>query len=206
MVITYLGKQFFKITHGETTIAFNPINKTADAKVSRFGADIVLSTTNLPEYNGLDTVLYGDRTPFSVTGPGDYEIKGIFIKGGISQAKRGEKTYVNTAYSLELDGITIGFLGPISGDKIPSEVRDALGTPDVLFVPIGGGDTLSPASAHKAAVSFDPKIIIPMEYTNETLTLFLKEGGAEKSEKMEKLTLKRKDLDGRQGDIIVITE
>ena len=43
-----------------------------------------------------------------------------------------------------------------------------------------------------------------MDYDDTTLKVFLKEMGEEKAEITEKLTLKRKDLDGKDGEVIVL--
>jgi hypothetical protein len=50
----------------------------------------------------------------------------------------------------------------------------------------------------------EPKLIIPMEYDKDTLKAFLKEMGDEKVEEIDKLTLKRKDLEGKEGEIVVL--
>jgi len=80
MIITYLGKQFFKIQKGDSIIAINPISKESKSKIktSRFGSNIALSTVNHPDYNGFDMVSHGDTMPFEISGPGDYEIKNYF--------------------------------------------------------------------------------------------------------------------------------
>lgn len=207
MIITYLGKQFFKIAQGDLVVAVNPISKDSksDAKGSRFGSDIALSTTNHPDYNGFDMVAHGDTVPFSVSGPGDYEIKDIFIKGIMTESTILEKKYINTIYSFSIDNISICFLGCMSNNKISAEIRGSIGDPDILFVPIGNHDLLDPAEAYKLAVSLEPKIIIPMDYDEKTLKAFLKEGGQEKVEAIDKLTLKAKDLVGREGEIVVLS-
>ena len=207
MIITYLGKQFFKITQGNLTIALNPISKDykSDAKGSRFGSDIAFSTTNHPDYNGFDMVSHGDNVPFSVKGPGDYEIKDIFIKGTMTESTINEKKYINTIYSFSVENISICFLGCVSNGKLNTEIRGDLGSPDILFVPIGNHDLLDSSEAYKLAVSLEPKIIIPMDYDDKTLKAFLKEGGQDKVEAIDKLTLKAKDLIGREGEIVVLS-
>lgn len=207
MIITYLGKQFFKIQQGDLVVAVNPISKDSksDAKGSRFGSDIALSTTNHPDYNGFDMVTHGDTVPFEVKGPGDYEIRGIFIKGVMTESTLNDKKYINTIYSLSIDNISICFLGCMSSNKINADTRSELGSPDILFVPIGNNDLLDPNEAYKLAVSLEPKIIIPMDYDDKTLKAFLKEGGQEKNEVVDKLTLKAKDLVGREGEIVVLS-
>src|SRR3989344_5792668 len=81
MVITYLGGEFIKIQFGETVLAFNPISKESELKTSRFRADIALVSLNHPDMNGLDQVNFGDKKGFGITGPGEYEVQGVFIKG-----------------------------------------------------------------------------------------------------------------------------
>lgn len=204
MVITFLGKQFFKITQGNLVVAFNPVSKDSNSvsSPSRFGSDIALSTTNHPDYNGLDMVSHGDTTPFEISGPGDYEIKDIFIKGILSNTEISGKKYINTIYRLSIEGISIGFLGAISDDKLNSETREQVNSPDILFVPI---NTLDAARAYKLAVTLEPKIIIPMDYDEKSLKSFMKEAGVEKLEALDKLTIKAKELIGREGEVVVLS-
>ncbi|MDE2031281.1 MAG: MBL fold metallo-hydrolase [Patescibacteria group bacterium] len=207
MIITYLGKQFFKIQQGDLVIAFNPISKDSKSKdlASRFGATIALSTTNHPDYNGFEMVSHGETVPFKINGPGDYEVKDIFIKGILNETTIDNKKYMNTIYSLSIDNISICFLGAISESKLSTEVSGQIESPDILFVPIGNGELLNPTEAYKLAVSLEPKIIIPMEYDQASLKSFLKEGGQEKITPVDKLTIKAKELIGREGDIVVLS-
>ncbi|MDQ3244989.1 MAG: MBL fold metallo-hydrolase, partial [bacterium] len=80
----------------------------------------------------------------------------------------------------------------------------AIDGPDILFVPVGG-DTLDIKDSAKLASSLEPKLIIPMDYDTSTLKSFLKEIGEEKAEVVDKLTLKKKDLDGKEGEVIVLS-
>ena len=207
MIITYLGKQFFKIQQGDLVMAVNPISKDSklDIKGGRFGSDIALSTTNHPDYNGFDMVSHGETVPFAVKGPGDYEIRGNFIKGIMTETTLDSKKYINTIYFLNIENISICFLGCMSNTKITAETRGSIGSPDILFVPIGNNDLLDPSEAYKLAVSLEPKIIIPMDYDEKTLKAFLKEGGQDKVASIDKLTIKAKELIGKEGEIVVLS-
>lgn len=205
MIITYFGKQFFKIQQGETVLSFNPVSKSSKTGISaHFGADIALVTTNHPDYNGLDQLSHGERVPFAITGPGDYEVKDIFIKGVLSDTLIDGKKYVNTIYIFSLDNINIVFLGALSNSEISKEAHEAINNPDVLFIPVGGKGLLDAKTAAKLASSFEPKMIIPMDYDDASLKAFLKETGEEKAEVVEKLTLKLKDLEGKEGEVVVL--
>ena len=207
MIITYNGLQFFKITQGEMVLAFNPVSKSSKSGISaHFGADIALITTNHPDYNGLEQLNHGERVPFAITGPGAYEIKEIFIKGVLSYVTLSGKKYINTIYSFTLDNIKIVFLGALGEGEISKEALEAINNPDIIFVPVGGsaGDLLDAKTSAKLMSSLEPKMIIPMDYDAGTLKAFLKEMGEEKAQVVDKLTLKLKDLDNKEGEVVVL--
>jgi L-ascorbate metabolism protein UlaG (beta-lactamase superfamily) len=211
MIITYYGGEFFKVQFGDTTLAFNPISKDSKLKSSRFGADIVLSTTYHSDFNGIEQVSHGDKKPFVISGPGEYEVKEVFIKGLPSESKYGVKDggadLVNTIYTVSLENMNICFLGAINNSELKTETVEALDEIDILFVPIGGEGVLDPVKAYKLAISLEPKIIIPMHFgdigTKDALKVFLKEAG-ENPKAEAKLTLKKKDLEGKKGDILLL--
>ncbi|HEY4477818.1 MAG TPA: MBL fold metallo-hydrolase [Candidatus Paceibacterota bacterium] len=205
MIITYYGKQFFKIGQGEMVLAINPVSKESKSGITaRFGADIALLTTNHPDYNGVEQLAYGEREPFVVRGPGDYEVKDIFVKGILSDGPQKPKKYVNTIYSFVVDGINICFLGALSNSTISKEAGESIGEPDILFIPILGDNVIDAKAAARLASSLEPKLIIPMDYDAPTLKVFLKEIGQENPDTADKLTLKRKDLEGKEGQVVVL--
>ncbi len=205
MIITYFGKQFFKIQQGDMVLAFNPVSKSSKTGIStHFGADLALITTNHPDYNGVEQLSHGERAPFVIKGPGDYEIKEIFIKGVLSDALIDGKKYINTIYLLCIDDINIGFLGALSNPEFSKESREAINSPDILFVPIGNEGMLDAKAAARLASSLEPKLIIPMDYDESALKIFLKEIGEEKVPAMDKLTLKRKDLENKEGEVVIL--
>ena len=191
---------------GDMVIAFNPPAKDSALKSPRFGADIGLVSLNHPDCNGTDQLEFGEKKPFIISGPGEYEVKGIFIKGFKSKSQYGGAGKLNTIYTLGLDNMNICFLGALEGD-IDNETMEAIDDIDLLFVPIGGEGVLSPAAAYKLAVKLEPKLIIPMHFgavgASGALKTFLKEAG-EEVRPVDKLTIKKKDLEGKSGDVVVL--
>jgi L-ascorbate metabolism protein UlaG (beta-lactamase superfamily) len=207
MIINYLGGQFVKIQFGDTILAFNPVSKESKLKASKFGADIVLTSVNHPDMNGVDQVSFGDKKPFAIAGPGEYEVKGVFIKGFGSESGYDKEKRLNTIYTVTLEGMNICFLGAINTTELPKEADENIDAVDILFVPISGDGVLDPAKAYKLAVSIGPKIIIPVNYGDtgdkDALKKFLKEAG-ENPKPEPKLTLKKKDLEGKDADVVVL--
>ena len=213
MIITYLGGEFVKVQFGDTILAFNPISKDSSLKPAKFGADIVLSSLNNPDMNGVDQVTFGDKKPFSITGPGEYEVRGVFIKGLPSESNydggntASKDKFINTIYTVELEGMNITFLGGLNQTDLPKETDEEIDDVDILFVPIGGNGVLDAAKAYKLAVSMEPKIIIPIHYgdlgAKDALKIFLKEAG-ENPAPTSKLTLKKKDLEGKDAEVVIL--
>lgn len=204
MIISYQGAQSFKVQFGDTVLAFDPVSKKSQFKVSNFGADIALISLNHPDMNGVDQVNRGDKESFIINGPGEYEIQGVFIKGLSSVSNYGEENKINTIYTVNFENMNLCFLGALGDVNIPKETKEGIDGVDILFVPIGGEGVLSPSDAYKFAVSLEPSIIIPMNYDDKSLKAFLKEGGSDGTKSIEKLTIKKKDLEGKEGEIIVL--
>lgn len=210
MIITYFGREHFKLQVGDTTFAINPVSKDGKGKVVKYGADVCLITTDHPDYNGAAQTEHGEKVPFVIKGAGEYEVKDVFIKGfgTTTKLKEGktEKEYQNTSYVFTFDGIRITFLGALSTMLDPSH-KEIIDETDVLFIPVGeDGFLLNPYDAHKLAVSLEPKIIIPMDYDEKSLPIFLKEAGSEKVDPVEKLTIKKKDIENKLGEVVLFHE
>jgi len=200
MVITYLGGECFKITQGELTIALNPPSKDSKLKSSKFGSDIVLTTLNHEDFNGSEQMSFGEREPFVISGPGEYEVKGVSVRGFASDTEYGGEKGINTIYSIALEGMDLVFLGALGTSTLPQAAKAELDEIDILFLPVGGNGVLDHADAYKLAVQLEPKVVVPMHYTQETLKKFLKEAG-EDIAPIDKLTLKRKE-----DEIIVLSQ
>ncbi len=210
MIITHYGRQHFKLQVGDLTFAINPVSKEGKGKVSKYGADVTLITTNHPDYNGVEQTEMGSKTPFVIRGAGEYEVQNIFIKGFATTTKlhegKKEKEYQNTSYVFTIDGIRVTFLGALSVMLLP-EHKEVIDETDVLFVPVGeDGFLLNAYDAYKLAVSLEPKLIIPMDYNEQSIPVFLKEAGNEKVDPVEKLTIKKKDIEGKLGEVVLFHE
>ncbi len=184
MIITYQGNSSLKVSQGDLALQFNPQSKLA--------ADITLFSVERNETS--------EKSGFVITGPGEYEIKDIFIRGFLSE---GPDKKINTIYSVSFEGMNLCFLGSLANTELSAETLESIENVDILFVPI---DTLDPASAHKLAVTLEPSVIIQINYTKPSLEKFLKEGGETKVDSQDKFVVKKKDLEGKEGEVVVLKE
>lgn len=202
MIITRFGAAFVKVQQGDTIFAFNPISREHDPKAAKFGADAALISLRDPMFNGSDNVSFGSKEPMIIDGPGEYETGGVFVRGFPSEGPDGK---INTIYTTIIDGIRLCHLGGLAKPTISMEVLGDIGAIDVLFVPISGGNFLTPKDAIKLATSLEARIIVPVLYDDGAeLKTFLKEAGEEKVEPVDKLSIKKKDVEEKEGEIVII--
>ena len=201
--------QCFRVQFGATTLVFDPISKESKLKSGKFGADIALSSLNHPDMNGVENAEYAGKAPFSITGPGEYEIKNVTVKGFPSKSGYGGKERINTVYTVNLENMNLCFLGAMKNGEIGKETAEAFEENiDILFIPIGGDGVLSAAEAHKFVSKLEPKLVIPMHYEETgvkgALSAFLKESSAS-GKPLDKLTVKMKDIESKSAEVVVLS-
>lgn len=214
MVITYYGLSCFKIQSGDTVLAIDPYSKESGLTPPRFEAHAVLSTHDHENHNNIEALSSKDDRIFKITGPGEYEFKGILVRGieSFHDSKGGKQKGKNTIYLIEWEGMRLAHLGDYGEETLRSDLQEALGTPDIMFLPVGGGDIIDGETAAKLVNEIEPRIIIPMHYKISGLKakldgveVFMKEMGERlPPEPEEKLTIKKSGLPNAEESKIVI--
>ncbi len=204
MVITHHGGQCFKVSFGDTTLAFDPISKKSKFTPVKFGSDVAFISLHHPDFDGAEQVAHGNKQPFVIDGPGEYEVGDVTARGyGVSTMYDKKERY-NTIYQVKLEEMNIVFLGALGNPEIDPKILSELGDIDILFVPIGGGDVLEVPQAAKLATKLEAKLILPMHFDAKSLQAFLKEVSADSVKPVDKLTLKRKDVAVMVGEVAVL--
>ncbi len=205
MILTYHSGFCIRASAGDTTLVFGPVSKQSkNFKQTNFGADVAFIPLNHPDLNGADEAARGDKQPFVVMGPGEYEVKGTTVFGFPTSSGWGGEERINTVYEVSFDGMTILYLGALHGTDLPKELLE-MDAPDIMIAPICGEGALTPAEAEKLAVKLEAKVLIPVAGSDATIKVLLKEAGAEDVKPIEKFTVKPKDLSGKQNEIVVLS-
>jgi L-ascorbate metabolism protein UlaG (beta-lactamase superfamily) len=196
MEITWHGHSCFHFSEPRfATVVVDPYDSaTTGYSPLKINADIVTVSHNKPGHNYIEGV---SGSPFIITGPGEYEIGGVFVTGLQTNGKKNsiEPEDRNTLYLFDFDGINIVHLGGI--DHVPSQSEiEELGTIHIALVPIGGNTALNAVKAAEIVNLLDPNIVIPMHYMTETslitldpLNKFLNEMGLSSIEPLSSLKI-----------------
>jgi len=164
-------------------------------KVDEKKADIILST--FPQ--SLKTT--GEQ--LLIDTPGEYEAKGVSIKGIAARGHMEEEGgRLATMYRIDMNNCRLAVTGHIY-PELSDEQLEALGTIDVLVVPVGGhGYTLDAAGAAQVVRAVEPKLVIPTHFADSAvkyevpqaeLQLFIDEIGGQVQEEA-KLKFKTGDF------------
>jgi len=169
VTIKYLGHTSFLFTGDGVQILVNPYQSlgcTAGYSLPNITPDLVLISSQLLDEGAYDLV---PGNPQVLIEPGVYDVKGIQFQGITTPHDRegGRRFGKNTVWRWSQSGVKILHLG---GAAAPIELEEQIlmGSPDVAFIPVGGGPkAYNPQEALQAIQTLKPKVVIPTQYLTE---------------------------------------
>jgi L-ascorbate metabolism protein UlaG (beta-lactamase superfamily) len=195
MDIQWFGQSCVKIKSKKATIIIDPYDANfTGLKKLKLSGDILTISHDHEDHNAREVV---DGDPVVLWGPGEYEVKGVRIKGILSfhDNKQGKERGRNTIFVFNVEDVSVCHLGDL-GHILTSEQLEAIGAVDVLCVPVGGVYTIDGVEAVQVIAQLEPKIIIPMHYALPDLKFdlheveeFLKAYGQHRPDVLSKLSI-----------------
>ncbi|MEI8343770.1 MAG: MBL fold metallo-hydrolase [Candidatus Moraniibacteriota bacterium] len=216
MLIQYYGHSCFKITSKpggrateDITLFFDPFGKELGIKPPQGQADVVFVSHDHHDHNNIEA-LKGE--PVVINTPGEYAVKGINVVGidSFHDSQEGVMRGRSTIFIIESEELKICHLGDIGGELNGKQLEEIDGV-DVLFIPVGGNYTIDGKKATELIRKIEPAIVIPMHYklTGSTLEIddlqkFCNEMGNCPGDKVTKLNIKKKELEGKSMEVVIM--
>ncbi len=154
------------------------------------------------QINEKSVVVEGNGEPFTIYGPGEYEVSGVRVFG----IRNGKATL----YLIEMDDLSLVHLGDL-GHKLEHDQAEELNSVDVLMIPVGGGDTINTETAAEVVAQLEPYIVLPMHYRESEETKkfdpvekFLEQMGEENVRREKKLKLSSKASLPDDTEVVVL--
>lgn len=201
MDIIWYGQACFKLKGKEGSVVIDPFGSEIGLKLPKdLETSMVLVTHGHKDHNNSSAVA---GNPMVFSGPGEYEVKGVVVTGikSFHDNSKGNERGQNTIFHILLDGLNIVHLGDLGQAELTEEQVQLISQTDILLIPVGGVYTITSKEAAQIVSQLEPKIIIPMHYKIEGLTVdlegvdgFLKEMGVENVETVSKLTITKDKL------------
>ncbi len=196
MYITWQGLTCVRLQTKDCTILVDPFMGNAGLTAPRLIADLFLfSDAENPQ-----AVAVQKNKGFVIALPGEYESHGIVIAGVAVSQGTGKDARSTTVFTVAVEGIVVGLLGPIGRELDQGELEQLNGI-DVLFVPVGGKPSIAAKQAVDLTSQIEPRVVIPYYFRLPGLKMpldgvepFAKEMGVKNIAPLEKLRLAKKEL------------
>lgn len=211
--IQWLGHSCFRIKGREGIVVTDPYGPEVGFRLNRTTAHIVTVSHDEPDHNNVAAVKGVRGDPVIITGPGEYEVGGIFILGlrTYRDLRKGKVRGKNTVYVIEFGEATICHLGDL-GHPLGDEELEDIGDVTVLLVPVGGKHSLNAAQAAEVVGQIEPRIVIPMHYglpganrlRLDGVELFCQEMGIKPGAPLEGLRLGAGDIPSAEDETRVV--
>ncbi|MDO8663638.1 MAG: MBL fold metallo-hydrolase [Candidatus Wildermuthbacteria bacterium] len=215
MVIIWHGQSCFEIIagsqkNGQVKIIIDPFSEELGLRLPKLEGDVALVSHDHQDHNNIKAL---EGSPFLIQGPGEYEVKGVYVRGipSFHDAQGGKERGANTIYTIETEDLKICHLGDFGENELSDEALEQIGEVDILMIPVGGVYTISAKEAMKVMSQIEPRVTIPMHYAIpklkvklEGLDKFLKALGMKAQEPLDKLSIKKKDILPEEAKVVVL--
>ena len=199
MEIKYFGWESFRLQEGKSTIITQPFSKKKTGiSFPKTKADIVLSFPG--GKNDWQQIEGGEKkTPFVVTGPGEYEIGGVDVWG------------FPGGYWLEVRGISVAFWW--GEEEMVKKLVSSFSGIDILLFRADGKGTDSGKKIRRIVEKISPSIVIPFVSGNisreemakdEWAKPFLDALDREDVKGEDKLLVKSEDISGEETKVVLL--
>jgi L-ascorbate metabolism protein UlaG (beta-lactamase superfamily) len=213
--ISWAGQSCFQISvsnsrDNSADIVIDPFDEKVGLKLPNLSADILLITHDHYDHNNIKDI---KGEPFIAQGSGEYEIRGVFVKGipSFHDDKQGKEKGRNTIYTIEAENLKFCHLGDLGQKELTDEQLEKIGSVDILMIPVGGGFTISSIEAQKIIGQIEPLMVIPMHYALPKLKIelddvskFLKTMGKPSIITQDKLVVKNSTMPKDGMEIVVL--
>lgn len=170
MNFTWFGHSCFLITTDNgTRILTDPYDDTVGYPMHTVNADIVTLSHDHFDHNHISMAT---GNPVVCRTAGVHEVNGVRITGMPSyhDDAKGEKRGTNIIFLIETDGLRVAHLGDL-GELPGADTLRQLDPLDVLLAPVGGVYTIGPRIAREIANRTHTRVLVPMHYQTDVLTL-----------------------------------
>lgn len=168
--IRWHGHACFEITNNRTIVTDPHDGRSIGIPTPNVAADIILVSHDHYDHNSVKSVQKeGSKI---VTDERKRTIDDVHIMGfeSFHDTEQGAKRGKNIIFKFEIDDITFCHLGDL-GHPLDEKTIQQIADVDILFIPIGGTYTIDSDEAWKIVSEIKPKIVVPMHYKIEGLSL-----------------------------------
>jgi L-ascorbate metabolism protein UlaG (beta-lactamase superfamily) len=174
MQVEWFGQSAFALRAGAASVFIDPFADMDPLRergisfdyppIETERPDLVLVTHEHRDHNGVEAVNGASQVLRGGAGRHETalgEVVGVSSEhDDVAGTERGH----NTIFVLELEGLRVVHFGDFGQSRLRPEQAEAVGRPDLLFIPVGGGPTVGGAVAAELARDLEATWVVPMHY------------------------------------------
>jgi L-ascorbate metabolism protein UlaG (beta-lactamase superfamily) len=174
MQVEWHGQSAFRLTDGDTTVFIDPFDDVSSLKargiqwdypaIEGVSADLLLVTHEHRDHNGIAAIGGSPTVIRSTAGRHESPIGDVVAVASEHDNQAGTARGPNTIMVFELGGVRVAHFGDFGQEDLRPEQQDAIGSVDLLFIPVGGGPTIGAERAADIARRLGAHWVVPMHY------------------------------------------
>jgi L-ascorbate metabolism protein UlaG (beta-lactamase superfamily) len=174
MRVDWYGQAAFHLSGRDGSVFIDPIGDTSRLagwgitldypKPSGVSADLVLVTHEHADHNGVETIGGDPAVLRSTAGRLQSPIGDVVAIASEHDEAAGTQRGPNTIFVFALDRLRLAHFGDFGQRSLRDEQAEAIGSVDLVFVPVGAGPTIGPEQAAVIVDRLAPRWVVPMHY------------------------------------------
>ena len=179
MRVQWYGQSAFCLDGEQTTVFIDPFGDVSGlaARGVRFeyppienvSAEVLLVTHEHVDHNGVEAIGGEPAILRSTAGRLPSPIGEVLAVASEHDAAAGTERGPNTIFVFDLEGTRVCHFGDFGQSSLREEQAAAIGTPELLFLPVGGGPTIDSGQAAVIVQRLNPRWVVPMHYRTPRL-------------------------------------
>jgi L-ascorbate metabolism protein UlaG (beta-lactamase superfamily) len=175
MQVEWYGQSAFRLSTGTATVFIDPFGDMSNLVAGRrlqfdyppitpTEADLVLITHEHVDHNAVDALGGSPAVIRSTAGRLESPIGEIVAVASEHDAAAGTERGPNTIFVFDFDGVRVCHLGDFGQAAMRDEQAAAIGTVELLLIPVGGGPTIGAEQAAAITERLGARWVVPMHY------------------------------------------
>jgi L-ascorbate metabolism protein UlaG (beta-lactamase superfamily) len=219
MRVEWFGQSAFHLGGEQGSVAIDPFGDMSALTAGRgiqfdypqiegVEAQLLLVTHEHSDHNGVEAIGGEPTILRSTAGKLESPLGEVTAIASEHDEAAGTERGPNTIFCFELDGLRVCHFGDFGQSELRPEQEAALGSVDLLFIPVGGGPTIGAEQAAAIVARVAPRWVVPMHYRTPRIG-FLETADAfiELSERVERLAgsaFETAELADGEGPLLVV--
>lgn len=174
MRVQWYGQSAFTLSDGDTTVMIDPFGDLSEMgrpgmffnypAIEGVDAHALLVTHEHRDHNGVEAIGGEPVVLRSTAGRLSSPIGEVVGIASEHDEHAGTERGANVIFAFEFDGLHVCHFGDFGQTSLREEQEAAIGTVDLLFIPIGGHATIDAERAWAIVERLSPRWVVPMHY------------------------------------------